>query len=286
MVLGYISNEARQFHVYVANRVQLIRDVSSPDQWHYVDTHRNPADLATRFVSASDLMSSVWLSLPSFLHETYLKILGPKNKPDVVSYTDPEVRQEFRTLPTTIRSDKTLGTRRLSRLSKWTVLCRALAKLIVFVRRFRRRTTTLNSPLTENLTPELVSQAEIIVVRCVQQEAFLEEIGYLRSSASTRDGSRAGDKRTFDRKFNILPLDPFVDSDGILRVGGRLRRGKFDENIKHPILFPNNHHVTDMLVRHSHRSVHHEERGRLMAPFDTRDTGLDVAQSAASSGTV
>ena len=32
VVLGYISNEARRFHTFVANRVQTIRDHTSPDQ--------------------------------------------------------------------------------------------------------------------------------------------------------------------------------------------------------------------------------------------------------------
>ncbi|XP_015748758.1 PREDICTED: uncharacterized protein LOC107328549 [Acropora digitifera] len=32
VVLGYVSNEARRFHTFVANRVQLIRDHTSPDQ--------------------------------------------------------------------------------------------------------------------------------------------------------------------------------------------------------------------------------------------------------------
>ena len=32
-----IYNEARRFHTFVANRVQAIRDHTSPDQWHYVD---------------------------------------------------------------------------------------------------------------------------------------------------------------------------------------------------------------------------------------------------------
>jgi len=31
VVLGYISNEAKRFHVYVANRVQQIRDVTDPN---------------------------------------------------------------------------------------------------------------------------------------------------------------------------------------------------------------------------------------------------------------
>ena len=32
VVLGYICNESRRFHIYVANRVQTIRKISSPDQ--------------------------------------------------------------------------------------------------------------------------------------------------------------------------------------------------------------------------------------------------------------
>ena len=32
VVLGFINNESRRFHVYVASRVQLIRDCNSPSQ--------------------------------------------------------------------------------------------------------------------------------------------------------------------------------------------------------------------------------------------------------------
>ena len=32
VVIGYISNDARRFHTFVANRVQQIRDRTSPDQ--------------------------------------------------------------------------------------------------------------------------------------------------------------------------------------------------------------------------------------------------------------
>ncbi|XP_041484116.1 uncharacterized protein LOC121430782 [Lytechinus variegatus] len=46
IVLGYINNESRRFHVYVANLVQQIRNVSDPASWYYVST--NPADDASR----------------------------------------------------------------------------------------------------------------------------------------------------------------------------------------------------------------------------------------------
>ena len=47
-VLRYVANEQQRFHVFVANRVQLIRDHSSPRQWKCVDSTENPADDASR----------------------------------------------------------------------------------------------------------------------------------------------------------------------------------------------------------------------------------------------
>ena len=38
VVLGYINNDARRFHTFVANRVQQIRDHTSLKQWLYIDT--------------------------------------------------------------------------------------------------------------------------------------------------------------------------------------------------------------------------------------------------------
>ena len=52
VILGYISNESRRFHVYVANRVQEIQDKTSPKQWKYVETKSNPADEGLRGISA------------------------------------------------------------------------------------------------------------------------------------------------------------------------------------------------------------------------------------------
>ncbi len=46
VVLGYIFSESRHFFVYVHNRVLRIQQPTRPEQWHYVPTDQNPADLA------------------------------------------------------------------------------------------------------------------------------------------------------------------------------------------------------------------------------------------------
>jgi len=67
VVLGYIRNDAKNFHVLVANRVQQIRDSSCPSQCQYVRTEENPADKASRGVSPRNLVNNChWLNRPPF----------------------------------------------------------------------------------------------------------------------------------------------------------------------------------------------------------------------------
>lgn len=58
VVLGYIANNTRRFHAFVANRVQQIRIVSEPYQWNYVSSSDNPADIASRGASADDFVNN------------------------------------------------------------------------------------------------------------------------------------------------------------------------------------------------------------------------------------
>lgn len=62
VVLGYINNEARRFHTFVSNRKQKIHLSSSPQQWRYISTSENPADLASRGLSISGILTSSWFS--------------------------------------------------------------------------------------------------------------------------------------------------------------------------------------------------------------------------------
>ena len=68
VVLGYITNEVRRFHVFVANRVQQIQERTTQEQWHYVDTKSNPADDASRGIRMQELVNgSRWINGPEFL---------------------------------------------------------------------------------------------------------------------------------------------------------------------------------------------------------------------------
>ncbi|KAK3743580.1 hypothetical protein QZH41_001384 [Actinostola sp. cb2023] len=106
VVLGYITNESRRFYVYVANRVQAIRSLTSPDQWRYVESAKNPADPATRGVRADNLSDSIWLNGPDFLKDSS-EI--PSFKETDVSGSDPEVRKEVFVCKTKLKEAKRQG---------------------------------------------------------------------------------------------------------------------------------------------------------------------------------
>ena len=142
VVLGYIQNDSRRFHVYVANRVQLIRRLSDPHRWRYVDKSQNPADLATRRMSVSDLVKSNWLTGPQFLNDpTATLSLEPKEF--LLDQYDPEVRKiSVHVTHTTDCSG--LSTCSFSRFSSFTSLQRAIANLIVVIKKFKLRKSKLH----------------------------------------------------------------------------------------------------------------------------------------------
>ncbi|XP_068240040.1 uncharacterized protein [Palaemon carinicauda] len=80
----------------------------------------------------------------------------------------------------------------------------------------------------------------------VQREVFGDEVKALSRELSVGKSSP------------IYKLDPFLDSeDGLLKVGGRIRRSDIPHTAKHPILLPKKHHVTTLLIRYEHELLAH-----------------------------
>ena len=67
-------------------------------------------------------------------------------------------------------------------------------------------------------------------------------------------------QKPLPRNSSISNLYPFIDSHGILRVGGRLKRSELNLNEKHPIIIPKNHHIATLFIRNFHEAVCHQGR--------------------------
>ena len=73
---------------------------------------------------------------------------------------------------------------------------------------------------------------------------------------------------------SIIRLDPFLDEDQLLRVGGRLRRGSLDDKIKHPIILPKKEPIVERIIAHHHKEIAH--LGRTSTLNEVRSRGYWV----------
>ena len=134
-----------------------------------------------------------------------------------------------------------------------------MARLIVFVRNFKRRRAR-EALLSSNPVVADIERAELVVIRAAQQESFGGEIVTLKSSRLSAFGGVKTESK-LKGASSFPSLDPILDSEGLLKVGGRLRRGKFDERKKDPILLSRDSYVAKLIVGHFHFRVHHQGRG-------------------------
>ena len=96
MVLGCIRNEAKRFKVFVANRVQLIRENSDVNQWRYIETIKYPADYTLRGLTSSySKKVKSWVSGPEFLWQEESKWPNLENQVPHISNEDREVKTTF-----------------------------------------------------------------------------------------------------------------------------------------------------------------------------------------------
>lgn len=124
VVLGYIRNDMKRFKVFVANRVQLIRTYSEPEQWQFVSTSENPADCLSRGLLPEQLRDyKEWWHGPDLIKENRVEA-DPQSEIEVLE-EDPEV---IRGISHHIATKETcLDLSRLDRFASWNDARRAIA---------------------------------------------------------------------------------------------------------------------------------------------------------------
>jgi len=251
VVLGYICNQTRRFYVYVNNRIQRIHKSSLPAQWRYVPTELNPADHGSRSVPAASLGASSWLTGPHFLHNSQLRSDSQKSFVLVDPNSDSEIRPHVVSNLTEVPK-VTWNSERFSRFSNFNTLIRAIARLIHIASSFskclqddscRGWHVCCNGPSEEEL-----ERAKILVLKNAQYESYPTEIKSITAS------------HNLPHKSVLRKLSPVLDSNGLLRVGGRIVRSGLETCDVNPIIIPGTHHVAKLIVRHYHESVKHQGR--------------------------
>ncbi|GBM30585.1 hypothetical protein AVEN_27619-1 [Araneus ventricosus] len=240
IVLHWIKGSASKYKQFVANRVIEIQETTDPISWRHCSGKHNPADVLTRGLASRDLITFIkWWHGPEWLRDA--ENLWPKVKEFENELVNSEVTSEYKScviVSSAIVQEKILYPGKFSCLRN---LLRVTAWVVRFVNALKRKNAE-KGPLTS----DELTNAEMFWVRITQNDSYSNEITCLKNNKS------------FPRDSKLLCLNPFLDSNGILRVTGRLGKSTHLSTFeKHPIILPSKTKLTELLIWDSHKRVFH-----------------------------
>lgn len=240
IVLSWLARPPRTWQTFVANRTALVLEVSSPDQWNHVSSTDNPADCASRGIPPTELISHpLWWSGPTWLSQSQES--WPKQKETFRQQKCPEEKMvalttHLVTAELSIQSDMVIKYSSLTKLIRISSFC------LRFISNCRR--PEVDRRYGQLSTNELTSATEVFI-KFAQASAFSAEV------RAVSDGV------PISTKSKLVSLHPFLDRNGLLRVGGRLSNAPIAYSAQHPIILPSTDDFTKLLVQSTHLQYLH-----------------------------
>ena len=164
-VLGYLHNTSKRRPVFETNRIKLIRELSTVDQWRWIETRRNPADLYSRGVSPLQVgKADQWLLGPSFLLDPENTWLCEPNDECSASQDEPKVASVLHVAS---------GARR--NRNRHTV--RVTARLLRLRKGLHQRVTSSGADVDSDSDSDCISASEydlalLALIRLAQRQEF------------------------------------------------------------------------------------------------------------------
>lgn len=130
---------------------------------------------------------------------------------------------------------------RLECFSKWHTALNVVAR----IQKLAKRVKTSEPSKVEDRR-----KASLVLVKLAQKDAFKEEIHRL-----------SGGK--LPQNHQLFQLDPVLQ-DGVLRVGGQLRKASLPHDLKHPVILPKDGVITRLILGYCHEKSQHQGRGQTL----------------------
>lgn len=251
IALSWVHSSPHRWSVFVSNRIAQCQENLDAKHFYHVSGSINPSDCLSRGMLPSQLLShELWWNGPSWIRshpeEWPIRPFSPSNCFDL-----PEHKAKVMTVTTHI--ELPLLCILAQRISSWQKLLRVIAYVLKFAK---------PKPKIDALTVAGLAVAEKALILAVQSVHFSEDIKLLKA------GKLPSKK--------LQGLSVFLDSDGIVRIGGRLSRSMLPYEAKHPILLPKRDHIVDLIIQHYHVTNCHTGPGLLMSIIRQRYWILDA----------
>lgn len=241
-MLGWLKKCPSKLKIFVSHRVADITARVPPHHWRYVNTHCNPADLLSRGMLPADLMQqSLWWDGPPWLASPPSK--WPR-RPDLNRTSElPDLKPAVLVVQP---QQEEYGTR----FSSFSKMCRVTAWILRFNHKTKNKGMSLHKPY---ITLRELRTTKLILLLVSQRHTFQQELDTLCR------------RKKLPNKHVLSGLAPYVDSQGLLRVGGRLQQAGLSYDNTHPIILSSKSYIVYLLVLSAHITATHAGPSTLMA---------------------
>ena len=130
----------------------------------------------------------------------------------------------------------------LEKLSSYAKLRRVTAWIFRFIKNCRQRG---KEKRLDSLGIDELEDANAYWISQAQLASFGEEIATIKG------------EKDLPKSSKLLPFHPFVDSQGLLRVGGRISEAKLHYSKRHPILLPADNRFVRLMIAYEHQRLLH-----------------------------
>ncbi|GFV15868.1 integrase catalytic domain-containing protein [Trichonephila clavipes] len=240
ITLAWLKSEPRRGQPFVANRVAQIQELTPNVHWNFVSGLENPADCGTRGIPRTKLEKyNLWFNGPDWLRSSTFPI--GKFAEQLQEHMSAEAKRTPKLILLNV-VDATFKAEFFQKFSSWNKWKRVVAHCLRFVKNcslsaYKRRKSFLT-------TAEL-SEAEKGIVKFIQRDHFSMEVSYLSAGKQLPSTNK------------LIPLTPFYDDSGIIRVGGRLKNSILADSQKHSILLPKTDHIMNLIISDYHLKLLH-----------------------------
>lgn len=251
IVLAWIKSCPSTLKMYVGARIKKIQSSTSQNNWSYVNTKHNPADIGSRGMKPKELIKNeLWWNGPRFLFEPPLQsdLVVP-----ALTATDSQIlesEQRRKVTVSVVRKANQLAVENVSLIDRYSSLgkiVRITTYVMLAVQKLLKcnRVQTNEKHSSAGLSKVEMGRAMDYWVRHAQSQFYRKELHDLETSDQV------------DKTSGLVNICPFIDMDGILRVKGRLLSADVNYDERHPIILPSESRLAKLLLEEAHRETLH-----------------------------
>ena len=257
VALAWLRGCPSKYKVFVANRIASAARNLPPSAWQHVPTLQNPADCASRGVTAQELRDhDLWWGGPPWLKQEPIDT-PPQPQASELAKHGGEEAKTMAVYSVNVSPDRWWELT----LKNYSKLLHTTAYVLRFCSNLKAAIQGQQLNKQKTLTVLEVEAAELVLFRRSQARTFGAEVGRLKADPTTPMAKNSA--------LRLVHL--FLSQEGLLQVGGRLKKAELSPLQKHPVILSTSDVLTKLYFSHCHRKLSHCGPTLLLA-----NTGLTI----------